>query len=329
VIDRQIEHLSSLVDDLLDVSRITQGKITLTEAPLAIKTFLSAAMEASRPLIDARKHTLEVSLPEEVLRVQGDPTRLAQVVSNLLNNAAKYTPEGGHIQLTVGRHGDVLAIRVKDDGVGISSEMLPRVFDLFSQASQSIDRAEGGLGIGLTLVKRLVEMHGGTVEARSDGAGHGSEFVVRLPLLRTEAAAPCPPRDEVPRTGHSRCILVVDDSRDSADSLARLLRRLGHEVEVAYDGPSAYEAAVVLTPDIVLLDIGLPGMDGYEVARRLRAEPSLDGVWLVALTGYGSEADRRSSTEAGFDAHLVKPVGFDALRRVLEATQVGSPTGRD
>jgi CheY-like chemotaxis protein len=329
VIDRQVQHLSSLVDDLLDVSRITQGKITLTKAPLAVRTFLIAAIETSRPLIDARKHRLDVFQPEEALRVEGDPTRLAQVIANLLNNAAKYTPDGGHIRLSVERDGDEAVIRVKDDGEGISSEMLPRVFDLFSQASQSIDRSEGGLGIGLTLVKRLVEMHGGTVEARSGGPGHGSEFIVRLPLLRSEAPAPPRPRGAAAGPGRTRRILVVDDSRDSADSLARLLRRLGHEVEVAYEGPSAYEAGVALTPDIVLLDIGLPGMDGYEVARRLRAEPSLDGVCLVALTGYGSEVDRQRSTEAGFDAHLVKPVEFDALRRVLEATQVGSSSGRD
>jgi PAS domain S-box-containing protein len=327
VIDRQVQHLSSLVDDLLDVGRITQGKITLTKAPLSVRTFLTAAVEASHPLIAARKHRLEVALPEEMLWVEGDPTRLAQVISNLLNNAAKYTPEGGHIRLSVGRDGDEAVIRVKDSGEGIAPEMLPRVFDLFSQASQSIDRSEGGLGIGLTLVKRLVEMHGGTVEARSDGLGHGSEFVVRLPLLRSEVPVTPPPGGEAPGPGRPRRILVVDDSRDSADTLARLLRRLGHEVEVAYEGPSAYAAAVALVPDIVLLDIGLPGMDGYEVARRLRAEPSLDGVCLVALTGYGSEADRRRSTAVGFDTHLVKPVEFGALRRLLDATQVGSPGG--
>jgi two-component system CheB/CheR fusion protein len=327
VIDRQVRHLSNLVDDLLDVSRITQGKITLTKAPLAVRTFLSTAVEASRPLIDARQHALEVSLPEEAIRVEGDPTRLAQVISNLLNNAAKYTPLGGHIRLSAGRDGDEAVIRVQDDGEGISPDMLPRVFDLFSQANQSIDRSEGGLGIGLTLVKRLVEMHGGTVEARSDGPGDGSEFIVRLPLLRSEVLGTPPPSAEVSGPGLPRRILVVDDNRDSADSLARLLRRLGHEIELAYEGSSACKAASAFTPDIVLLDIGLPGMDGYEVARRLRAEPSLDGVCLVALTGYGSEADRRKSTEAGFDAHLVKPVEFDALRRVLEATQVGSSSG--
>jgi two-component system CheB/CheR fusion protein len=329
VIDRQVQHLSRLVDDLLDVSRITQGKIVLTKAPVVVRTFLIAAVETSRPLIDARKHRLDVFLPEEGIRVEGDPNRLAQVVSNLLNNAAKYTPDGGRIRLSVDRDGDEALIRIKDDGEGISDEMLPRVFDLFSQARRSIDRSDGGLGIGLTLVKRLVEMHGGTVEAHSDGPGQGSELIVRLPLLPTEAPPAPPARVKPSVPGHTRRVLVVDDSRDAANTLARLLRRLGHTVDVAYEGPSAYEAGVALAPDIVLLDIGLPGMDGYEVARRLRAEPSLDGVCLVALTGYGSEADRRRSTDAGFDAHLVKPVEFDALRRVLEATQVGSPSGRD
>jgi PAS domain S-box-containing protein len=327
VIDRQVRHLSSLVDDLLDVGRITQGKITLTRAPLEVGTFLGAAVETSRPLIDARRHRLEVSLPKEVLCVEGDPTRLAQVVSNLLNNAAKYTPEGGHIRLYAGRDGDEAVIRVQDDGEGISPEMLPRVFDLFSQASRSSDRSEGGLGIGLTLVQRLVGMHGGTVEARSAGPRHGSEFVVRLPLLRSGAPATPPPGGAAPGPGRPRRILVVDDSRDTADTLARLLRQLGHEVGVAYEGPSACQAAVTLTPDVALLDLGLPGMDGYEVARRLRSEPSLDGVCLVALTGYGSESDRRKSEAAGFDAHLIKPVEFDALRRVLEAAQVVSSSG--
>jgi PAS domain S-box-containing protein len=343
VIHRQVRHLSSLVDDLLDVGRITQGKITLTRAPLAVETFLGAAVEASRPLIDARKHELEVALPEEGLQVEGDATRLAQVISNLLNNAAKYTPECGHIGLSIGRDRDreEAVIRVKDDGEGIAPEMLPRVFDLFSQASRSIARSEGGLGIGLTLVKRLVEMHDGTVEARSDGPGKGSEFVVRLPLLRSQVPAPpLPPPSPSPSPGgeaptpvpvpvpvRPRRILVVDDSRDSADTLARLLRRLGHAVEVAYEGPSACAAAVALLPDIVLLDIGLPGMDGYAVARRLRAEPALNGVCLVALTGYGSAADRRKSAESGFDAHLVKPVEFDALRRMLEAVQAPTPPG--
>ena len=327
LIDRQVRHLAKLVDDLLDVSRITQGKITLTKAPLAVSTFVNAAVESSRPLIDERKHRLEVSLPEEPLLVEGDETRLSQIVVNLLNNAAKYTPEGGHIHLTACREGNQAAIRVRDDGVGIPHDMLGKVFDLFTQVSRSMDRSQGGLGIGLTLVQRLVEMHGGTIVAHSDGPGKGSEFVVRLPLIPIHEASP----DTTGMTtvgnakkGRSRRILIVDDSRDSVDTLARLLSHLGHEIETAYDGLSACETAVSFMPDLVLLDIGLPGMDGYEVARRLRDEPSLDGVYLVALTGYGSEAERTRCKEAGFEAHLVKPVEFAALLAILEKTKVGS-----
>ncbi len=326
LIDRQVRHLAKLVDDLLDVSRITQGKITLTKAPLAISTFINAAVESSRPLIDARKHRLEVSLSKDTLRVEGDPTRLAQIVVNLLNNAAKYTPEGGHIHLSACREGNQAAIRVRDDGEGIPHDMLGKVFDLFTQASRSMDRSQGGLGIGLTLVRRLVEMHGGTIEVHSDGPTKGSEFLVRLPLIPIANVLPDPKgMSDVgnAKRERSRRILIVDDSRDSVNTLARLLTRLGHEIETAYDGLSACETAVTFTPDLVLLDIGLPGMDGFEVARRLRAESSLDGVYLVALTGYGSESDRNRSKESGFDAHLVKPVEIDALLAILDKTKVG------
>jgi PAS domain S-box-containing protein len=326
LIDRQVRHLAKLVDDLLDVSRNTQGKITLTKAPLAISTFINAAVESSRPLIDARKHRLEVSLSKDTLRVEGDPTRLAQIVVNLLNNAAKYTPEGGHIHLSACREGNQAAIRVRDDGEGIPHDMLGKVFDLFTQASRSMDRSQGGLGIGLTLVRRLVEMHGGTIEVHSDGPTKGSEFLVRLPLIPIAKVLPDPKgMSDVgnAKRERSRRILIVDDSRDSVDTLARLLTRLGHEIETAHDGLSACETAVTFTPDLVLLDIGLPGMDGFEVARRLRAESSLDGVYLVALTGYGSESDRNRSKESGFDAHLVKPVEIDALLAILDKTKVG------
>jgi len=326
LIDRQVRHLAKLVDDLLDVSRITHGKITLTKAPLAISTFINAAIESSRPLIDARKHRLEVSLSKDTLRVEGDPTRLAQIVVNLLNNAAKYTPEGGHIHLSACREGNQAAIRVRDDGEGIPHDMLGKVFDLFTQASRSMDRSQGGLGIGLTLVRRLVEMHGGTIEVHSDGPTKGSEFLVRLPLIPIAKVLPDPKgMSDVgnAKRERSRRILIVDDSRDSVNTLARLLTRLGHEIETAYDGLSACETAVTFTPDLVLLDIGLPGMDGFEVARRLRAESSLDGVYLVALTGYGSESDRNRSKESGFDAHLVKPVEINALLAILDKTKVG------
>ncbi len=324
VIERQIAHLTSLVDDLLDVSRITQGKITLTKVPLEVSSIIAAAVESSRPLIEARGHDLEQRLPEEPLWVDGDLTRLSQVVLNLLNNASKYTPEGGHIRLSVGRVGDLCHISVRDDGEGIAPETLPTVFGLFAQASRSPDRSQGGLGVGLTLVKRLVEMHGGAVEGRSDGPGKGSEFVVDLPLLRAApsqvepAAALASPGSSL---GCTRRILIVDDSTDTTDTLKRLLCRLGHEVEVAHDGTMAIREAVRCTPELVLLDIGLPGMDGYEVAQRLRREPALDGIFLVALTGYGSEADRQRSTAAGFDDHLVKPVELNALLQVLRRRQ--------
>jgi PAS domain S-box-containing protein len=324
VIDRQARHLTSLVDDLLDVSRINEGKITLARRPLAVSAFVQAAVEAARPLIDARRHALSVRMPAEPLSVEGDLTRLTQVALNLLNNAAKYTPEGGRIRLTVAAEGASVVVRVADDGEGIAPELLPRVFDLFTQASRSLDRAQGGLGVGLTLVRRLVEMHGGAVEAQSAGPGRGSTFTVRLPRLSDSVAAvaPAPPRaapavaaaPEAPRR-----ILLVDDSRDAADTLARLLRRFGHAVEVAYDGPAALAAARRSRPEVVLLDIGLPGLDGYEVARRLRRDPALAGVQLVALSGYGTESDRRRGAEAGFDAHLVKPVDLPALRRLLAA----------
>jgi CheY-like chemotaxis protein len=313
-----------LIDDLLDLSRISRGKVELRPERVDLAAVVQSAVETSRPVIEQAGHQLTLSAPAEPLFVEADVTRLSQVFANLLNNAAKYTETGGRIGLTAGREGGEVVVSVRDNGVGIPAPMLPHVFEMFTQVDRSLERSQGGLGIGLNIVKRLVEMHGGTVEARSAGPGHGSEFVVRLPLLRSEAPAPPPPDGEPPEPGRPRRLLVVDDSRDSADTLARLLRRLGHEVEVAYEGPSACEAAVALTPDMVLLDIGLPGMDGYEVARRLRTEPSLDGLYLVALTGYGSESDRRKSAEAGFDDHIVKPVEFDALRRVLKRTQVGS-----
>ncbi|MFO0960404.1 MAG: PAS domain S-box protein [Isosphaeraceae bacterium] len=329
VIDRQVRHLTSLVDDLLDVSRITQGKITLHRSPLDVSAFVHAAVESSRPLISARGHHLQVDIGEGPLRVDGDATRLAQVVTNLLNNAAKYTPAGGHIRLSARRDGGRVAILVVDDGEGITPEMLPRVFELFAQADRSIDRSGGGLGIGLTLVKRLVEMHGGTVEARSEGPGRGSEFRVKLPLVATRPGAeadrpgPAPPAEG----DRPRRILLVDDNVDSAETLACLLGRLGHQVTLAHDGPSAIEAASASAPDLALLDIGLPGMDGYEVARRFRGDRARAGMQLVALTGYGSEADRRLSREAGFDDHLVKPVEFEALRRILARERGGDDPG--
>jgi two-component system CheB/CheR fusion protein len=319
VMERQVRQMVRLVDDLMDVSRITRGKITLRKAPVDLAAVVATAVDTSRPLIEARGHILRVSLPERPIRIEADADRLAQVLANLLNNAAKYTEVDGRIDLTAeqGADGEIL-LRVRDNGTGISPEMLPRVFDLFAQADSTLDRAQGGLGIGLTLARRLVEMHGGTVEAASDGAGRGSDFVVRLPALAEPMAeaAPIVPIGQA-GAGGSRRVLVVDDNVDSAESLALLLRLYGHDVRLAHDGLTALEEVRASAPDVVLLDIGLPKMDGYAVARHLREEPAFAHVKLIAMTGYGQDEDRRRAKEAGFDHHLVKPVDFDALRDLL------------
>ena len=332
VIDRQVGHMARLVDDLLDISRINRGKIRLRCQPVEVAAVIHQAVEASRPEIEARRHDLNVDLPAHSLQVDGDPTRLSQVVTNLLNNAAKYTEPGGRIGLSVATEGGPPAqgeavIRVRDSGVGIPPEMLASVFDLFAQVDRSLDRSEGGLGIGLTLVRRIVDLHGGSVQALSDGAGRGSEFVVRLPLARWPALGDelrpekCGSDQDTQATRHScspsRRILVVDDNVDGADSLARLLKLDGHVVQVAHDGSAALAAANEFRPDVIVLDIGLPGMDGFEVARRLRSQPEGQGIVLVALTGYGREDDRLQSQEAGFDHHVVKPADLEELRQIL------------
>jgi len=322
LIDRQLTHLNRLVDDLLDVSRITRGKIRLQLETVDVTKAAVGAVESSRPLIELRKHEFTLSLPAEPLHVSADPARLSQIVSNLLNNAAKYTEEGGRIWLTVEREDGEAVIRVRDTGAGIPANMLPRIFEPFTQVDQSLDRSQGGLGIGLTLVRRLVEMHGGRVEAFSQGVGHGSEFVLRLPIF-SEARSSCPICSNsaaTPKSGAGSRILVVDDNVDAANSLAMVLRLEGHEVRTARDGPTALAASHASAPDIVLLDIGLPGMDGYEVARRLRRYPDGRQMLMVAVTGYGRDEDRARSEEAGFDHHLVKPIDFDALRPLLNRT---------
>ncbi len=324
MVERQTEHLARLVDDLLDVSRITRGKITLERAPVEVAEVLRRAVETSRPLIDARRHKLEVSMPPQPVWVEGDLTRLAQVLLNLLNNAAKYTDEGGRINLDVevrepknGRPPE-LVIRVRDTGMGMPPEMLPRVFDLFTQADRTLDRSQGGLGIGLTLVRRLVQMHQGSVEAHSEGPGKGSEFVVRLPIYRGPIPTAAPSDNGSCTTPAApRRILVVDDNKDSAQSLAMLLRLTGNEVLTAADANAALAAAPKFRPDIAILDIGLPGMNGYELARQLRHLPGLEHIHLAALTGYGSEEDRRRSRDAGFDEHLTKPVEMETLQALL------------
>ncbi len=324
MIERQVLHLTRLVDDLLDVSRITRGKVTLHRESLDLLAVVAGSVETSRPLIEARRHELTVTLPPQPVRVQGDAIRLAQVFANLLNNAAKYTPDGGQIGLTVETAAGEAVVRVRDNGVGIAADLLPHVFDLFTQGDRSLARSEGGLGIGLSMVKRLVELHGGSVQARSDGPGRGSELIVRLPTVRSQepgargqgpASSSLAPDSCPPAPG--RRVLVVDDNTDAADSLALLLRLSGHDVRTVHDGPTALEVAEAFRPEVVLLDIGLPRMDGYEVARRLRQRDGAKRVLLVAVTGYGQEEDRRRTAEAGFDAHLVKPAEPVAVQRLL------------
>jgi signal transduction histidine kinase/CheY-like chemotaxis protein len=316
VIERQGRHMARLLDELLDTSRITQGKIDLRPEPLDLAGVLRDAVEGNRPVLEARRHALALELPAEPLGVVGDPTRLEQVFGNLLNNAAKYTDPGGHIRVCAGREGAEVVVRVRDDGLGIAPDVLPRVFDLFTQAAQSLDRTQGGLGVGLTLVRRLVEMHGGRVEAHSDGPGRGSEFVVRLPAAPAPQPRPLPPPRKPPG-GAPRRILLVEDNPDIRDMLAQLLQLGGHSVEVASDGPQGIARALADRPDLALIDIGLPGLDGYEVARRLRA--ALDGrpLRLIALTGYDQPEDRRRAFDAGFDAYLIKPVDLAKLERLL------------
>ena len=315
--ERQVQHLVRLVDDLLDVSRVMRGRIELRVQRVDLASVVSHAVEQARPLLDAHRHELSLSLPAEPLEVEGDPVRLAQVVGNLLANAAKYTPEDGHVWLTGAREGARAVLRIRDDGIGIAPEMLVRIFDLFVQAAPSLERAQGGLGIGLTLARSLVEMHAGEIEARSAGAGAGSEFVVRLPLAPPESPRSTAPAARAAAAAPRRRVLVVDDNVDAAESLALLLQLGGSEAHVAHDGATALRMAAELRPEVVFLDLGMPGMDGYEVARRLRGDASLRSVLLVALTGWGQEDDRRRSAAAGFDLHVVKPVEPGALASVL------------
>jgi two-component system CheB/CheR fusion protein len=319
LIEHQLDHLARLVDDLLDIARITQGKFQLHKERVAIPDIVARAVTTSQFVLDARRHSLEVRLPESPLWVQADPVRLVQVLANLLHNAAKYTEPAGRVWLTVEREGSEVVLRVGDTGIGIPAHMLSSIFDLFTQADSAAGRAQGGLGIGLTLVRRLVEMHGGSVQAFSAGINQGSEFVVRLPVFTGAAAEPVSASGDAgpPKRSPARRVLLGDDDRVVALSLEWLLRTEGHEVLVCHDGASVLAAAPTFQPEIVLLDIGLPGMDGYEVARRLRQQPSGQSLLLIALTGYGREEDRRRSRQAGFDHHLVKPVDYESLRSLL------------
>lgn len=324
VMHRQVQNLTRLVDDLLDVSRITRGLIDLRLETMDLRSTVEFAVQTSRPALDAREHELSLSLPSYPLLLQGDPTRLEQVITNLLTNAAKYTDAGGSIRVAAGIEEEMAVIRVRDSGRGIPKEMLPRIFDLFTQVDPTLDRTQGGLGLGLTLVRRLAEMHGGTVSVASDGPGHGSEFTVRLPLLRTEAsgADPSVASAALSRTTAKQTlrVLIVDDNQDAAETLAELLQMWGHQVHLAHEGRSAIDAALTFEPDLVLLDIGLPVMDGYEVARRLRNHAG-DRLRLVAVTGYGQETDRRRAQAAGFQHHLVKPVDLEELRSLLATSE--------
>ena len=325
VMERQVRQMVRLVDDLMDVSRMTRGKVELRRERTELAAVLESAVETARPVIEASGHELTVTLPPEPVLLDADPSRLAQVFSNLLNNAAKYTEQAGQIRLIASRQEGEVVVKVRDTGIGIPGDVLPRIFDIFTQGDRSLERAQGGLGIGLSIVRGMVELHGGSVMARSAGPGQGSEFAVRLPVL----AAPTPEIQAAEGDGEPaalpahRRILVADDNQDSAESLALLLTLRGSEVRIAHDGWEAVEAAAAFAPDIVLLDIGMPRLNGYEAARKIREQDRRgERMVLIALTGWGQDEDRQRSTEAGFDFHLVKPVDFAALEQLLASLEV-------
>lgn len=323
MMERQLKQLVWLVDDLMEVSRITAGKLELRRARVDITSIIVDAVDASRPLIERGGHELTVSLPLGPVMLDADPTRLTQVFLNLLGNAAKYSEPGGQIRLSAWREGDELVVSIKDTGIGIPAPELPRVFDIFVQVDADRQRGQGGLGIGLSLVKEFVGLHGGRVEAHSEGPGRGSEFIVRLPAAAETGAAGSPPAPQG-ADGPRRRILVVDDNRDAADSLATLLRLLGHDVATAHGGMDGVERTAESHPDVVLMDLGMPTMDGYEAARRIRAEPRGREPFLVAVTGWGADADRRRTHDAGFDGHLVKPVDMGILSKMITELRMSS-----
>jgi CheY-like chemotaxis protein/two-component sensor histidine kinase len=319
--ERQLDQMVRLVDDLLDMSRISRGKLELRKEHVHLAAVVSSAVETSRPLIDYMGHELTVTLPKQPIILDADLTRLAQVFSNLLNNSAKYMDRGGRIWLSAEREGSDVVVLVKDTGIGIAADQMPRLFEMFSQAERSLERSQGGLGIGLTLVKRLVEMHEGRVEARSEGLGKGAEFIVRLPVVvGIPEAHPSHASDQSALQSSHR-ILIVDDNRDSADSLAMLLGIMGNETRTAYDGQKGVEVAAEFQPNVILLDIGLPKLNGYEACRRIRKQPWGNSAVIIAVTGWGQEEDRRRSTEAGFNYHMVKPVDPQGLMKLLAELQ--------
>jgi PAS domain S-box-containing protein len=321
MLERQFAHLVHLVEDLLDVSRVTSGKITLRRAPIELRDVVRAALETVRPLVEANRQTLQVSLPDEPMPLDGDATRLAQVLTNILNNASKYTLEGGRIELRASREDGEVVLRVQDSGVGIPAAMLDKVFDAFTQVGSTVERAQGGLGVGLALVRKLVELHGGRVDAQSPGAGKGSTFTVRLPLAQAapaEVAQVAMPAPAAPAVhGPALRILVVDDNVDAANSLALLLGFHGHATQIAHTGRDALENARATPPEVVFLDIGLPDMHGYDVARTLRSDPLTARATLVALTGWGSDDDQKRALDAGFDVHLTKPAPYSVVAALL------------
>ena len=323
LVGRQVQHLTRLVDDLLEVSRITQRKVVLQRSRVRLAAIVDSALEVARPAFDTLDHKVTVSIPEEDVWLDVDAVRMSQVMGNLLNNAAKFTPRGGAISIEASCCDDGLVIRVTDNGVGIAPDVLPAVFELFAQADRSLERSQGGLGIGLSLVKGLVEMHGGSVQAQSDGLGKGSRFTVRLPRERLASAPSGPQRAPLAVDPNGvlipRRVLVVEDNIDAAESMVMLLRGYGHDVAAVNDGREAVQAALAFRPDVVLLDIGLPGIDGFTLAKALRARPETSAARLIAVSGYGQERDRARSSEAGFDLHLVKPVDPGKLTAAIEA----------
>jgi CheY-like chemotaxis protein/two-component sensor histidine kinase len=320
--DRQMTQLVRLVDDLLDLSRITHNRIELRRRRVELSTLVQQAVQAARPLAEAAGHRFQLALSRDPIYLNADPVRLSQVFSNLLNNSCKYCDRGGTITITTARDGSDAVITVEDTGVGIPADKLEMIFDMFTQLDRAGTSSQGGLGIGLTLVRRLVQLHGGSVEARSAGEGKGSAFVVRVPI---EDAPEVAAAEVVSRPTHARRILVVDDNRDAAESLSMLLSITGHETTIAHDGGAAAEYAERDRPDVVLLDIGLPTLSGYEVCRRIRQQPWGRQMFVIALTGWGQDDDRQKTREAGFDGHLVKPVAYDSLLRLLDSLGV---TGR-
>jgi len=318
IIQRQADQLSRLVDDLLDVSRITRGKITLRREPVDVKATITQVVESMRPTIEERRHTVLIQVPDTPVLVEADPARVAQVLSNIFGNAIKYTPDGGRITVTASISDNFASIAIIDSGIGMSADLVPRVFDLFVQGERGLDRREGGLGVGLTIAKRLTELQGGTMSAASPGPGLGSRFTIDLPLMHPEHVPSAPSTSTGGKTvANAKRVLIVDDNRDAADSLATLIDLLGHEATVLNDGMEALASATARPPDIVLLDIGLPGMDGFEVARRMRNIQEMQNTRLIACTGYGREDDVRRIEEAGFNGHLIKPVSAAQLEKLL------------